>query len=105
MALEKLLKILMAHPRFGPQIINKIAESWPVRKAAKFTAAFYLRGKHGIEEQIKKTNATQRANTSSESSEKKTDFNISRFKLTFAKELQREWDKSKQEAQRDRRKN
>ena len=105
MAFEKLFKILMAHPRFGPQIINKIADSWPVRKAARFTAALYLRGRHGIEEQIKKTNVTHRTSPSNTSEKIHTEINVNRFKQTFANELKREWEKHKQETQRDRRKN
>ena len=46
----------MAHPRFGPMMIEKLSESWPIRRAARFTAYLYLRGKQAVEENLSKTN-------------------------------------------------
>ena len=56
MVLRKLLQLLMAHPRFGPLLMEKLSESWPIRRAARFTAYVYLRGKQAVEENMSKTN-------------------------------------------------
>ena len=62
MVLQKLLALLMSHPTVGPRLIQKLADSWPIRRAAKFTAYLYLRGKdaiekEGLQEVAKKVNA------------------------------------------------
>ena len=46
----------MAHPRYGPLMIQSLSESWPIRRAARFTAYIYLRGKQAIEENFDKSN-------------------------------------------------
>lgn len=51
--LFKLLKFFLAHPRVGSQVVDRLADSWPIRRAAKFTAYLYLRGKHQLEQQLK----------------------------------------------------
>jgi hypothetical protein len=56
MVFRKILQLLMAHPRFGPMMIEKLSESWPIRRAARFTAYLYLRGKQAVEENLGKTN-------------------------------------------------
>ena len=56
MVLHKILQLLLAHPRFGPMMIQRLSESWPIRRAARFTAYLYLRGKQAIEENLSKTN-------------------------------------------------
>jgi hypothetical protein len=56
MVLRKILQLLMAHPRYGPLMIQRLSESWPIRRAARFTAYIYLRGKQAIEENFDKTN-------------------------------------------------
>jgi hypothetical protein len=45
MVLNKLLSLLMAHPRVGPQVVQRLSETWPIRRAARFTAYMYFRGK------------------------------------------------------------
>ena len=79
MVFEKILKLLMAHPRFGPQIINKIADSWPIRKAAKLTASVYFRGKRAIEEQRKAPTMSSKTSNSSEGTTGLNDFDVDRF--------------------------
>jgi len=56
MVLSKILRLLMAHPRYGPLMIQRLSESWPIRRAARFTAYIYLRGKQAIEENFDKSN-------------------------------------------------
>ena len=87
MVFEKILKILLSHPQFGPQMINKIADSWPIRKAAKLAASAYLRGKHAIEEQQKDPQVRA----------KLSNFDVGRFKQKFTEELKKEWDRTKSE--------
>ncbi len=53
MVLQKLLQLLMAHPQFGPRLVQRLSETWPIRRAARFTAYLYLRGKQGIEDNVK----------------------------------------------------
>ena len=89
----------MAHPRFGPQILNKIADSWPIRWAAKLTASVILRGKYAIEEQGKKM--ASKVNNPSERKTSLNEFNINRFKQTFADELQKEMGKAKRGPKKD----
>ena len=62
MVLQKLLALLLRHPSVGPRLIQNLADSWPIRRAAKFTAYLYLRGKdaiekEGLQEVAKKVNA------------------------------------------------
>ena len=38
-------KTLLQHPVLGPRAVQRLSESWPVRRAARFTAYVYLRGK------------------------------------------------------------
>ena len=45
MVLSKLLSLLLAHPRVGPQVVQRLSETWPIRRAARFTAYMYFRGK------------------------------------------------------------
>ena len=94
MPFQKLFKLLMAHPRFGPQIINKIAESMPIKWAAKLTASIFLRGKHAIEQQLE--NPKRRAKTTNpQNATRGQIFDANRFKQTLTKEIQNEWEKVK----------
>ena len=94
MPFQKFIKLLMAHPRFGPQIINKIADSMPIRWAAKLTASMYLRGKHAIEQQLRDPkHYTKSSNPYNETT--KQNFDVNRFKETLTKELHKEWEKAK----------
>ena len=94
MPFQKIFKLLMAHPRFGPQIINKIADSRPIRWAAKLTASIFLRGKHAIEQQVR--DPKHPAKTTNPHNETiGQNFDASRFKQTLTKEIQKEWEKVK----------
>ena len=84
----------MAHPRFGPQITNSIADSKPIRWAAKFTASIYLRGKHAIEQQINDPKMPSKMGNSGKETVGQN-FNVDRFKRTLSEELKKEWEKSK----------
>ena len=33
------------HPTLGPHLVQRLSESWPIRRAARFTAYVFLRGK------------------------------------------------------------
>ena len=43
------MQILLGHPQISGRIIQRLADSWPIRRAAKFTAYIYLRGKNALE--------------------------------------------------------
>ena len=85
----------MSHPQFGPQIINKIADSRPIRWAAKLTASLYLRGKHAVEQKIKDPKMYSSAeNPQHPTSTTQQNFSGNRFKTTFVEELKKEWEKT-----------
>merc|ERR1711997_414420 len=90
MVLQKLLQLLMSHPQYGPRLIQKLADSWPIRKAARFTAYLYLRGKHAIEESAKNVTKTEHHKMDQIDTSK---FDANRFKETFKNELKKEWEK------------
>ena len=96
---KNILKLIMSHPQFGPHIINRLADSRPIRWAAKLTASMYLRGKYSIEQKLKDPrifiNDKKTTNQNNYSS-----FSGNRFKDRFIKELQREWKKSIQNKQK-----
>jgi len=52
MVLRKLFALMMAHPRVGPQVVQRLSETWPIRRAARFTAYLYFKGKHAVEEGV-----------------------------------------------------
>ena len=43
--LQKLIALLLNHPQVGPRLVQSLSDSYPIRRAAKFTAYLYLRGK------------------------------------------------------------
>ena len=96
MPFRNLLKLIMSHPQFGPQIINKLADSRPIRWAAKLTASLYLRGKHEIEQKIKdpKTFSSTQNPQHPASTNSQQKFSGNRFKTTFVEELKKEWEKT-----------
>ena len=94
MPLRNILKIIMSHPQFGPQIINKLADSRPIRWAARLTASMYLRGKYAIEQKINDPKVPLR-NANPLDKDNYTNFSGNRFKNTFVKELKREWENTK----------
>ena len=51
MVLGKLIQLLLNNPR----VIQQLADSWPIRRAAKMAAYFYLRGKDKIEQSVKES--------------------------------------------------
>ena len=51
MVLQKLISLLLANPQIGGRLVQTLADSWPIRRAAKFTAYLYLRGKDAIEKE------------------------------------------------------
>ena len=96
MPFRNILKLIMSHPQFGPQIINKIADSRPIRWAAKLTASLYLRGKHAIEQKIKDPKMYSSAKNPQHptSTTSQQNFSGNRFKTTFVEELKKEWEKT-----------
>lgn len=94
MVFQKILKILMAHPRLGPQIVNKLAESRPIKWAAKLTASAYLTGRHAIEQQIKDPKISRQVGDSY-INEVGKNVKLGRFKETLTTELKKEWEKAK----------
>ena len=84
----------MAHPQFGPQIINKLADSRPIRWAARLTASMYLRGKYAIEQKISDPKVFLK-NKNQLHKDNYSNFSGDRFKNTFVEELKKEWENTK----------
>ena len=88
--LQKLLSLLLSHPTVGPRLIQRLADSWPIRRAAKFTAYLYLRGKDAIEKEGLQ-DVAKRVNTG-------------RFAQTFKDEMKKQFEEAKRkEIERQRR--
>ena len=45
--IRRLLQLFFSHPTMGPQLIQRLSETRPIRAAARATAYAYLRGKQG----------------------------------------------------------
>ena len=43
--LQKLIAMLLNHPQIGPRLVDKLSDTYIIRRAARFTAYLYLRGK------------------------------------------------------------
>jgi hypothetical protein len=83
--IRKLLAILLNHPRLGPQLIQRLSETYPIRRAARFTAYLYFKGKLAVEETVKRQ-ATKPASKLPESGK---GFDVERFKRNFQEEIQK----------------
>ena len=84
--------MIMSHPQFGPQIINKLADSRPIRWAARLTASMYLRGKYAIEQKISDPKVSLKNPLHKDNY---SNFSGNRFKNTFVEELKKEWENTK----------
>ena len=93
MVLQKLIQLLFSHPSVGPKIIDKLADSWPIRRAAKLTAYFYLRGKHAIEEKAKEQGLNKMDQTDLKNIMKN---DVQKFARTFRDEIQKGLEEAKQ---------
>merc|ERR1712154_261172 len=87
MVFSKILQILLGHPQISGRIIQRLADSWPIRRAAKFTAYIYLRGKHTIEEGVKPHMRDV------------SKIDAQRFGQTFKEELKKQWEEAKKQAE------
>jgi len=81
--LKKLLGILFSHPQVGPQLVQRLSETWPIRRAARFTAYLYFKGKLAVEDGLKKQ-VTQQSFGAPDKQ-----FNFTRFKQKFQEELRK----------------
>jgi len=94
--LRKLLGLLLAHPRVGPQLIQRLSETWPIRRAARFTAYIYLRGKLAVEDGLKK-----QVNQRNYGPSDKT-ISFTRFKENFKKEIEKGVEEAKEDLKKRR---
>ena len=92
MVLQKLISLLFSHPSVGPKIIDKLADSWPIRRAAKLTAYFYLRGKDAIEQKAKEQGLNKIDQTDLKNIMKN---DLQKFARTFRDEFQKEMEEAK----------
>ena len=98
MVFGKILGILMGHPQISGRIIQRLADSWPIRRAAKFTAYMYMRGKHNIEQELKPRikNLEHEAKPFMKDVSK---IDAQRFGQTFKEELKKQWEEAKKQAE------
>lgn len=81
------LRAVLRYLLNNEQLIQKMAESYPIRRAAQLTAYLFHRGKELGEEGIEKlreTEVTQRMQDEA----RQTGLRAAQFKQTFSKELQ-----------------
>ena len=81
------MQLLMGHPQISGRIIQKLADTWPIRRAAKFTAYLYLRGKHNIEQEVKPHMKDL------------SKIDAQRLGQTFKEELKKQWEEAKRQAE------
>ena len=53
MVLQKLIALILNHPQVYPRLVQKLQDTYLIRRAARATAYLYLRGKHALEEAAK----------------------------------------------------
>lgn len=82
MVLQKLIQLLLGHPQIGPRVINKLADSWPIRRAAKITAYFFLRGQEAVEQKV------------APKIQEFSKIDSQRLKDTFKDELKKQWEEA-----------
>lgn len=80
----------MRDPRVGGQVVQRLSETYLIRRAARFTAYVYLRGKQAVEDKVN----DKVVQSSVEG--------ISRIKDNFKQELQKGISEAKEEMRRKR---
>jgi len=90
--LSKLIAMIMAHPQVGPQFIQRLSETYPIRKAARFTAYVYLRGKKAVEDGAR--DVSKNPNTPM------VKMDMERFKNNFKEELRKGVNQAKEDMKR-----
>ena len=98
MVFGKILQLLMGHPQISGRIIQRLADSWPIRRAAKFTAYVYMRGKHNLEQELKPRikNLEQEVKPLMKDVSK---IDTQRFGQTFKEEVKKQWEEAKKQAE------
>ena len=89
MVIRTLIRLLFANPQVSGRLINALAESRPIRWAARWTAYGYLRARGAIEQKTKVASDEL-------SKAKPANFDFDRFKETF----RREFEKAKRDQRR-----
>jgi len=49
MVLHRILQAIFGHPQVGPQLIQRLSETRPIRSAARLVAYAYLRSRAALE--------------------------------------------------------
>jgi len=86
--IRTLINMLLGHPTMGPQLIQRLSETRPIRAAARATAYVFLRGKQAIEESAAKDAAKDAAGRVGARREAAAG-TAQRFARTFQKELKK----------------
>ena len=91
---------IMTQQKIDPRIIHKLADSRPIRLAAKFTASILIRAKYSIEQKLKdhttflNSKKPQHLDNHSKIGIDLNRIDGNRFKNRFIEELKKEWKKS-----------
>jgi len=88
MALQKLISLILNNPLIGPKLVDRLSHTYLIRRAARFTAYFYLRGKQALEDGMKHEVARSTIKSSST------------FKENFKTELRKGWEEAKRKQSR-----
>ncbi len=81
--LSALASVLFRHPTLGPQLVQRLADSRPIRAAARVTAYAYLRSRQALEERLLKPGAKAIKDSSGGG------VDLERFKHNFAEEIKK----------------
>jgi len=83
MVLQKLISLILNHPLVGPKLVDRLSDTYFIRRAARFTAYFYLRGKQAVEDGMKHEVA------------RSTIKSTSKFTENFKSEVRKGWEEAK----------
>ncbi|KAL8610828.1 hypothetical protein ACOMHN_056683 [Nucella lapillus] len=97
MPIRALLRYLMNNE----QLIQKIAESYPIRRAAQLTAYMFHRGKELGEDGLEKLRHSDMSKQVKDGASATQD-KASKFASTFRKELDKGWEEMNERMKKDR---
>ena len=88
MVIRKIIQILLSNPQVGGRLIQTLADSWPIRAAAKKVAYIYMRGQSALEQKAGKILDETSKNNVQETSK--------RFANRFSENLKKEYEAMQQ---------
>ena len=93
MVIRKIIQILLSNPQVGGRLIQTLADSWPIRAAAKKVAYIYMRGQSALEQKAGKILDETSKNNVQETSK--------RFANRFSENLKKEYESLQQQNEKN----